>query len=153
MTAVTLLACDNCIPGDQSHLYPLLLAAVLTGLLLSGLCFLGTRGRRVPIRVLGAVAAGAWIVSGPGAVLVVETPMMFGSVTCGSALSASLERGIPHDNALDESQRGCKHTGERRVVVAEIVALVAAAVGVGSTTAAFGAARRDCRRSHRLATA
>jgi hypothetical protein len=70
-------------------------------------------------------------------------PVTFGDATCGSALSASLERGIPNDAALDRYQAGCKATGQRIVDVALVLgggAIVVAAV------CAAGAALPDPRR-------
>jgi hypothetical protein len=93
-----------------------------------------------------ALAAAASLVTAPlvaGALLML--PVTWHGVTCGSALSASLERGVPNDAALDDAQLGCKQAGERWVAFAAfaggggvLVALVAgagAALPDGSRTA------------------
>jgi hypothetical protein len=71
------------------------------------------------------------IVAGPvGAVFAIATPTTYDGATCGSALSASLERGVPDDAALDRTQRGCKDKGAATMRAAEAYGAASAGVAV-----------------------
>jgi hypothetical protein len=90
-------------------------------------------GRRwgVALRV-AAVALAAW----PAVGLALRTPVTYDGATCGSALAASLERGLPDDSALDHYQAGCKARGTG--IVRGVGAYGAAALGAVVLAAAAG---------------
>lgn len=140
-----LLACDNCDPGDQSRFYPLLLAVAGGGLALMALAIrvaVASPGRAA--RWAGALAAACFLAAGPGAVAEAERPTEWHGVVCGSALSASLERGVPDDQALDNGQAGCKRRGAGHVHLAVFWgwALLAAGVVAFLVSAVLGAVHR-----------
>jgi hypothetical protein len=87
-----------------------------------------------PLRRRGSVTLGVAAVllalGVPGAVFAVSVPVTWHDAICGSALSASLERGRPDDSALDDAQAGCKARG---------AAVVHAATAAGSIAVGFAA--------------
>lgn len=90
-------------------------------------------------RAMAVTAAAALVVGSSLGTFLLAMPVMWRGVTCGSAASASLARGVPDDSALDDAQRGCKETGERWVAVASVVgvgAVVLAAVAAGGAALA-----------------
>jgi hypothetical protein len=108
---LTPLACDNCIPGDASGWWlPLALGSVAVVAVAYVAWGFAARaeGRRwgVALRV-AAAALAAWPVVG----LALGMSITYDGASCGSALSASLERGVPDDSALDHYQAGCKARG------------------------------------------
>jgi hypothetical protein len=83
--------------------------------------------RRGGAQRVAAVALAAW----PALGLALGADVTFDGVICGSALAASLERGVPDDAALDRYQAGCKSRGAtvvRAVWTYGAVALGAAAL-------------------------
>jgi hypothetical protein len=105
------LACDNCVPGDASGWYlPLALLGVVAALLAYGAYRLALR-RSARRRAVTLGAAWLLLLGPVGAVLALTGHLRWHGVECGSALAASLERGVPTDAALDAAQRGCKDTG------------------------------------------
>jgi hypothetical protein len=139
MPPMLLLACDNCVPGDQGPYRLLLLGIFLGGGILGiGLLVLaGIASTRWRHATTALVAAGCLSLTSPVAVLVAETPTTWHGVTCGSALSASLTRGVPDDRALDSNQLGCKAAGLRWVRAAEIGAGAAWALGAAWAASTF----------------
>ncbi|HEX8004419.1 MAG TPA: hypothetical protein VF519_17160 [Mycobacteriales bacterium] len=126
-----ILACDNCIPGDASGWYAPLALALLVSLVLAGWCgwvALGHEGARA---VAAKVAAAALAIVPAASMLAMATDVGRGNLVCGSALSSSLERGVPNDAALDENQTFCKERGEavvRGAATATGTAVVASAL-------------------------
>ncbi|HVF03572.1 MAG TPA: hypothetical protein VNA20_01910 [Frankiaceae bacterium] len=136
--ALRLLACDNCIPGDASGWYvplgALVLAAVLTAAATWRRAGARTGWRAAALRLSGLVL----LAGPPAAVLAVASDVTYGRTHCGSALSASLERGVPDGKALDPAQAGCKDKGDRIVAYAYAytgATFVAAAVAAGAGSA------------------
>lgn len=123
---LTLLACDNCIPGDASVLYlPLSLGVAVALVLALGCVWLATT--RDGVRSIAATVAAIALVIGPvGGVVALASDVGTGNSVCGSALSASLLRGVPNDAALDEGQTECKERGEKTVRGASVWAVTAA---------------------------
>jgi hypothetical protein len=129
-----ILACDNCIPGDASGWYVPLTLGMLAALLLAAGCA-RVAGRRDGARSTAALVAAVALVVVPfGAVLALSVDPGRGNVVCGSALSSSLERGLPNDAALDAGQTYCKTRGmaiRRGAGTAVAASLVGAALLVG----------------------
>ncbi|HEV2889326.1 MAG TPA: hypothetical protein VGX28_03040 [Frankiaceae bacterium] len=129
-----ILACDNCVIADTSRWYMSLALGVLVAVALAMGCVrLAARrdGRR---SVAACVAAGALVVGPFGAVLALYVDPGTGNLTCGSALSSALLRGLPNDAALTEDQAYCKEHGEtlvRGAVAAAATSVVAAALLAG----------------------
>jgi hypothetical protein len=145
-----LLACDNCLPGDASPYYlPLaatVVASVLIGVLLYRRSRIATRGAvRLPILVVVCLVCLCIVV--PASVAATVIPIQTRGVQCGNAIRASLERGIPNDDALDRYQRACKDVGTTLVRSAVIVGGLSITVAAASGLAAFGltAGRRRAR--------
>jgi hypothetical protein len=111
----------------------LVVAAVAAAVLLWRLAVARSGGRRVLLVVAGC-SLGVCL---PVAVAAVSVPVTWHGVICGSAASASLERGVPDDSALDAAQAGCKARGA--AVVHAATATGAVAVGLGAL-AVLGAA-------------
>jgi hypothetical protein len=81
---------------------------------------------------VAAAALAAW----PALGLALGATVTFDGAICGSALAASLERGIPNDAALDHYQAGCKARGA--AIVRGVGAYGAAALGAVVLAAAAG---------------
>jgi peptidoglycan/LPS O-acetylase OafA/YrhL len=140
------LACDNCVPGDASGWYLPLAFGVVAAFALAFGCLLLAGRRERWGRALALVAAGCLAAGPAAAVFVLAAPVTYdgGRVTCGSALSASLERGLPDDSALDEYQAGCKARGERWRGVAAVLGIGSVVVaGVCAAGAALPDGRRE----------
>ena len=126
-----ILACDNCIVGDASRYYLPLAAGLAVALVLALGCAWLAVGRDGPRAVATTVAAVMLGVVPAGSVVVLSSDVGTGNLTCGSALSSSLLRGLPNDAALNEDQRYSKERGEatvRRAAVATGTAVPAAAL-------------------------
>lgn len=126
------LACSNCVPGDASGWYLPLAAICVAGVLL-GLAARRLAEGRSGLRYGVTLLAAATIAFAPGlAVAALAADAGYRDVVCGSALSASLLRGLPDDSALDDAQAGCKAAGLRRVRL--VTTSAAVLVGLAALT-------------------
>lgn len=133
-----LLACDNCIQGAPSRYYGYIALSLLLSVLVAAGVWMVSR--RLPPGAGRKAMYGAtvcFLLSAPaGLILITSEPKGAGG-GCGSALKASMLRGVPDDSALDKRQVTCKHSGERWVragAVAGTVAILAGGVLVAIAT-------------------
>jgi hypothetical protein len=130
---LTVLACANCVIGNNQLSF-LMLGVAATSLLLGcavlAFAVRDTNGRQ---RATGIIAALALLAGFPMALAVSLTSVTVAgspNLDCGSALSASRERGLPDDRALDPDQQACKAAGAARVREAQLVAVISGSVGL-----------------------
>ena len=137
------LACDNCVPGDASGWYLPLAALVMLSVAGGALAWLLANDRIKRSALLLRVAGLALLAGPPVAVFLAIGDVTYDRAACGTALSASLERGLPDDSALDHWQAGCKAKGERVVGAATAYGGATLGVAVLAGTVAFAAPARS----------
>ena len=142
-------SCDNCVPGGSSPYYLPLFILAAAGLILGVGVLLLTRGAPKKARVYGIVAAFCLGIGLPAAIALSHYSVTAEGAICGGALSASLERGVPTDSALDSTQSACKERGQTVIHYAVTSGAAALLLGAMMTMASAISMRSGNRGSER----